>query len=242
MKSGFSSRQAKYFDEITESRGDAAFFADNRALTTEFEAITGHMKDLRNKKVLDVGCGSGRHALRLAGLAQEVVGTDISQKSIDVANSNAAKNKITNFSGVVSDYSSPYQPDYFDYAIMVNAVHHIDDAERVFRNVSKSLKDDGELIVFEFNPFNPLFIPFLAIHGQIRAHCNMEYLRSNIISLKRMMRRSELEIIDVKRYAFLPTILYNHSLLFEGLNGFLNKVPLLNQFCAFHIIRCKAKK
>lgn len=242
MQSEFSSKQAKYFDKVTESRERAVFFADNRALSLEFEAMTAAMVDLREKKILDVGCGSGRHAIRLAQLAQSVVGTDISEKSVDLANSGAREGDLHNFTGVVSDYSVPFKTGYFDYAIMVNAIHHIDNVEQVLGNVQKSLKNDGELIIFEFNPLNILFIPFLAIHGQIMAHLNMRYVKSNIISLKKSIRNSGLDIIDVERYAFLPTILYNYSSIFIHLNKLLNSIPIVNQFCAFHIIRCKAKQ
>lgn len=244
MKTGseFSSQQAKYFDEITELRGGAAFFADNRALSSEFETMTACMGDLKNKRILDVGCGSGRHAIRLAKFAQEVVGTDISEKSIELANSSARKNGLHNFRGVVSDYSTPFRTGYFDYAIMVNAVHHIDDVEQVLRNVGNSLRNDGELIILEFNPLNVLFIPFLAIHGQIMAHLNMRYVKSNIMSLKKRIRNSGLDIVNVERYAFLPTMLYNYSPIFMHLNEILNSIPVINQLCAFHIIRCKTKK
>lgn len=242
IKDDFSSQQAKYFDEITESRGGDAFFAENPALAAEFNAIIGSMGDLQGKTILDVGCGSGRHAVRLAALAKEVVGTDISKKSIDLANSTAKKNGLENFKGVVSDYSAPFKTEYFDHAIMVNAVHHIDHPEQVLRSIGQSLRGDGELVIFEFNPLNLLFIPFLVIHGQIRAHLNMKYPRSNIFSLKDLIKKSGLEIVGIEKYAWLPTILYNYSPLFERLNKMLNKIPLVDQLCAFHIIRCKVKK
>ncbi|MBA2608866.1 MAG: class I SAM-dependent methyltransferase [Actinobacteria bacterium] len=41
------------------------------------------------ERVLDVGCGPGRHAHALAARGIEVVGVDISQRFVDIANANA---------------------------------------------------------------------------------------------------------------------------------------------------------
>jgi SAM-dependent methyltransferase len=43
-------------------------------------------------RVLDVGCGPGRHALALAGRGIDVVGVDISQRFVDMANESAPPN------------------------------------------------------------------------------------------------------------------------------------------------------
>ena len=42
-------------------------------------------------KVLDVGCGTGEHALLAASLGHEAVGVDLSAKAIELANSKAAR-------------------------------------------------------------------------------------------------------------------------------------------------------
>lgn len=47
--------------------------------------------DVRGKRVLDVGCGSGRYAVALARRGAEVVGVDVSQPMLDVAAKAAAE-------------------------------------------------------------------------------------------------------------------------------------------------------
>lgn len=241
MKTGskFSIKQSQYFDAISEEHGQSALLKENRALRLEFEALQRSMGKLTGKRVLDIGCGGGRHALRLARFAEEVVGVDISKKSIDLANQTAQKLGVKNFRGVVGDYHSPVENAAFDVAIMVNVFHHIDDIETVLESIARSLKDDGKLIIFEFNPLNILFVPFLVVHGQVKAHFNAQYLRSNIVSLKKYLTRSGWRPMCIEKYALLPTILYNYSRFFERLNSILNSIPGVRALAAFHIVTCQ---
>lgn len=243
MKIGskFSSKQGQYFDAISEEHGQSALLKENRALRLEFSALKRAMGELSGKRVLDVGCGGGRHALRIARLAQEVVGVDVSKKSIDLANQTARELGIANFRGLVGDYGTPVEEAAFDVAIMVNVFHHIDDVDVVLQSVARSLKHDGRLIIFEFNPLNILFIPFLILHGQVKAHFNTQYLRSNIVSLKKHLTRSGWQLMYIERYAFLPTVLYNYSKFFEKLNSVLNSLPGVRALAAFHIVTCQKR-
>lgn len=242
MNDKFSSQQRECFDAIITQQGSDDFLKEDRALSAEFDVIIGLMTDLPSKKILDIGCGNGRHALKLARRASEAVGVDISKKSIEAANQMARERKIENFQGIVSDYSRPVREKYFDYALMVNVLHHIDDLGLVLRNARESLKEDGELIILEFNPLNILFIPFLIRHGQTRVHFNTKYFRSNIYSLKKHLERNGFHILSVRRHAFLPTMLYNYSPWFERINQTLNATPIINRFCAFHVIQCTVAK
>lgn len=237
--SDFASEQEEYFDIISTSHGRGGLLKENYALKVELETIMRNIGDLRGKKILDIGCGSGRHALRIAKFASEVVGIDISKKSIDLANQTATEMGIHNFKGQVDDYSQPVQRTYFDSALMVNVVHHIDDIGLVLGNARESLREDGTLVIFEFNPLNVLFIPFLAFHRQTKAHFNMKYFRSNIWTLRKHLEKSGLRIVKIEKYAYLPTVLYNYSSLFQKINFALNKIPIINMFCAFHVITCR---
>ncbi len=238
MNSDFASQQEKHFDTISTLQGKGGLLKQNRALSLELETIMAAMGNLQNKKVLDIGCGNGRHALRIARFAREVVGIDISKKSIDLANQIAREMGINNFTGLAGNYSDPIRNKYFDYALMVNVIHHIDDIGVVLRSAKASLKESGQIIILEFNPLNVLFVPFLVFHQQTKVHFNTKYFRSNLFSLKKYLRNNGFKIVSVDKYAFLPTLLYNYSPLFETINSALNAIPVVNKFCAFHIIKC----
>lgn len=239
ISGNFASEQEKYFDTISTSHGKSGLLKESRALTLELGVIMKAMGDLTGKKVLDIGCGSGRHAIRIAKVASQVTGIDISKKSIDLANQAAAETGVMNFKGVVGDYSHPTQSKYFDVALMVNVVHHIDDIAVVLQSARESLNENGKIVILEFNPLNILFIPFLVFHRQTKAHFNTKYFRSNIWSLKKSLRENGFDIVTVEKYAYLPTALYNYSVFFQKINSLLNAIPIVSLFSAFHIITCR---
>jgi 2-polyprenyl-3-methyl-5-hydroxy-6-metoxy-1,4-benzoquinol methylase len=64
---------------------------------SEFEQwgeIEKQMPKFVSGRVLDVGCGAGRHSLHLQGLGHEVVGIDVSPLAIEVSRRRGVKNAV----------------------------------------------------------------------------------------------------------------------------------------------------
>jgi SAM-dependent methyltransferase len=106
------------------------------------------------RSVLDYGCGTGSTIPLLATLAPQasLVGVDVSQESLRVAERSVGSERVT-FS-TVSD--RPAQPD-FDLTYCNGIFHHIPLAERraAARYVYDSLKPGGLFSFWENNPWNP---------------------------------------------------------------------------------------
>ncbi len=64
------------------------------------------VQDLKGKQVLDLGCGEGTNSVLLAQRGASVIGVDLSQKSIALANERA---KINQVEGQTSFYCSPIE-------------------------------------------------------------------------------------------------------------------------------------
>ena len=60
----------------------------------QWGAIEKRMPEFVNGRVLDVGCGAGRHSLHLQSLGYEVVGIDVSALGIEVAKQRGVKNAV----------------------------------------------------------------------------------------------------------------------------------------------------
>ena len=239
MPDKFIEKQSKYWDSYNKGIDTIDLFNIPRAEKIELEFLSQLVGDLSGKNLLDPGCGTGKFGLKFASTAQEVVGVDISRNTIEIANNTAKKYGINNFRGELNNFkNSPYQ-DYFDVALAINVLHHTDDADIILKNVYRSLKKGGKLIVFEVNPLNLLFIPFLISCGQIWSHLTREYVRSNIFSLKKLIETGRFRITKVNKWCLLPTVLYNRSLAYKRLNETLNRIPLIRTFCAFHVITCQ---
>ena len=66
-----------------------------RSMKERFDLTLEECGDVRGKKILDIGCGSGRVVVELAKRGAEVVGIDFSRKMIDLASSLAGKYDLT---------------------------------------------------------------------------------------------------------------------------------------------------
>ncbi|MCL5004226.1 MAG: class I SAM-dependent methyltransferase [Patescibacteria group bacterium] len=239
MAESFIEKQSKYWDSYNRGAETIDLVNIPTAEKIELEYLTHLAGDLIGKKVLDLGCGNGKFGLKLAKTAEEVVGIDISKGAVTIANATAKKYGISNFKAVVDDFKHDRYVNYFDLVLAINMFHHTDDLEIILGNILSTLKDEGRLIVFEVNPFNLLFIPFLISCGQIQSHLTKEYLRSNIFSLKRVLTQNGFRINEVNKWCLLPTVLYNRSLFFKKLNEALNRIPIVKAFCAFHVLVCQ---
>ncbi len=238
MKSKFSKKQATYWDSYTKGIDRLDLKKVPVAEKVELAFFKKIIGSLNGKSVLDLGCGTGKLGLKLSNKAKDVTGIDISRHSIEVANKTAKYYKIKNFKGKVGDFKKQGYKECFDIVLAVNLIHHTDDLKAILKHIRVALKNEGKLVIFEMNPLNLLFIPFLTLNGQIKSHLTYQYLRSNIFSLRHILDQNGYKIDQSIRWSWLPTSLANRSMAFVKVNELLNKIPLINQFTAFNVIIC----
>jgi len=104
-------------------------------------------------KILDFGCGVGNFSNVLAKTfpTAEVHGYDVSSKSIDIARKSPLHN--VSFSSNLGDLDERY-----DLVVVANVMHHIppNQRESAIDEIWSRVRTDGQVIVFEHNPLNPL--------------------------------------------------------------------------------------
>src|SRR5438477_8889174 len=71
---------------LTQRLVDRVF---HRTIRERFDLTFARAGDVKGKRVLDVGCGSGRYAVRFALEGAEVVGVDVSESMLAIARSRA---------------------------------------------------------------------------------------------------------------------------------------------------------
>jgi SAM-dependent methyltransferase len=100
----------------------------------------------RGKRVLDAGCGSGRHAYYAAKFGAEVAAVDLSD-AIGVARENTRA--LGRVSTIQADlYNLPFAPESFDFIYSIGVLHHLPDPEAAFRNLLRYLKPGGEIRIY----------------------------------------------------------------------------------------------
>ncbi len=119
------------------------------------EEELGLFPDLSEKKVLDIGCGSG-HSLKWCGDkgASELWGLDLSSKQIDIARQFLCDNNYeAKLFNSPMEVSCGLPAEYFDVVYSIYAIGWTVDLETTFHNVASYLKKDG---VFIFSWDHPL--------------------------------------------------------------------------------------
>ena len=118
----------------------------------EIPALFSMMPELEGKRVLDLGCGFGEHCKKFVDCgAQRVVGVDISEKMLAVANEENCDLRITYHNMPMEEIGQ--LQERFDIVISSLAIHYVEAFEGVIKSVYNLLEDGG---VFIFSQENPL--------------------------------------------------------------------------------------
>ncbi|MFA5127376.1 MAG: methyltransferase domain-containing protein [Patescibacteria group bacterium] len=107
--------------------------------------------DVKSKKILDVGAGTGRTSVILAKMGAEVTALDVSEKMLKELKKKNAKIKI-----VVGDAESlPFPDKSFDAIMSAFLIVHLKDPTHFFDEAYRVLKDGGLLVVTNINQKEP---------------------------------------------------------------------------------------
>ncbi|WP_330509633.1 class I SAM-dependent methyltransferase [Parablautia intestinalis] len=126
---------------------------DGLSAAGEWHQLKPLFPSLAGKNVLDLGCGYGWHCIFAArqGAAQ-VLGLDLSRKMIEEAIKRNKKTQIEYRVCGIEEYE--YPESMWDCVVSNLALHYIENIEKVFQNVYKTLKPGGTFI---FNIEHPVF-------------------------------------------------------------------------------------
>ncbi len=106
--------------------------------------------DVAGKDVLEIGCGTGRHTVRLAAQGNRVTALDLSPGMLAVA-----RDKLADFDVRLMErdiMAGPLDLGPFDAVVSALVMEHIVDVETFFRRVAESLKTGGRFFLSEVQP------------------------------------------------------------------------------------------
>lgn len=124
---------------------------DNPLVALEAPHVRALLGEVAGLRAVDVGCGTGRHALELASHGAEVTALDFSAEMLRRA---AAKPGAERVRWVQHDLARPLPlgDRAFDRVVCGLVVDHIPGLEALFRELSRICRGDGVIVVSTIHP------------------------------------------------------------------------------------------
>jgi SAM-dependent methyltransferase len=119
--------------------------------------------DVRDRRVLDLGCGAGQLAHHLARQgAAEVLAIDLSERMLALARADWAHPKVRYQRAAIEDVRLP--PGHVDIAVSSLALHYVEDYRGLVRRIAEWLRPGGALV---YSVEHPIFTARLPDHGWV---------------------------------------------------------------------------
>jgi len=152
----------KWYESLFENYGKKY---DNESFTKgtvgECDFIEKEIDYDKSLKIIDIGCGTGRHSIELTKRGYNVLGIDLSESQLERAREKVKEQNLEIEFQKHDARKLPFKDD-FDLAIMIceGAFSLMETDEmnfEILRNAAKSLKDSGKLIFTTLNGLFPLY-------------------------------------------------------------------------------------
>lgn len=152
----------EWYEELFENYGlkyDRENFTQGTIGECDFiEVEINHNKNVR---ILDIGCGTGRHSIELAKRGYNVVGVDLSASQLRRAKEKASEHKLQVEFYEKDARNLSYSAE-FDLVIMICeggfSLMETDEMNyQILQNAANSLKPNGKIIFTTLNALFPLF-------------------------------------------------------------------------------------
>jgi ubiquinone/menaquinone biosynthesis C-methylase UbiE len=181
---------------------------------------------------LDVGCGTGTLAARLAQAGYEMTGVDPSEGMLEVMRTRHPTVEAVRGDGT----ALPFEDERFDLVYCVAVMHHIADPEAVRKTLGEMLRvarPGGRILIWDHNPRNPYW-------GRLMARVPQDTGEERLISeyeLMQGLREAGAEITDSMQLGLVPDFVPARSLrAAAALERAFERTPYVRGLAAHNVV------
>ena len=192
-------RKVRFWDRIARK-----YAADPIADVAGYEATLRRVQSLlsTDQDVLEIGCGTGTTALRLAPFTRRLLATDISAGMIAIAGEKLASRPVPQLQFALADADlQHFTKGAFDVVLAFSLLHLVTDLDRTLELAVQALRPGGLLIsktacIAEMNPL----IPYLALPVMRAVGKAPHVLCFDADVLQSAIARQGMDIVSVERH------------------------------------------
>ncbi|MGQ4646696.1 methyltransferase domain-containing protein [Lyngbya aestuarii] len=239
----------------------AAIDVDGIRVADYFEACTApenrfilqELRDIRGKRLLDLGCGAGENSVYFAKQGAQTVATDYSPGMVAVALQLAASQGIEIEGRTANAMALDFPENSFDIVYASNLLHHIPDPKIALQEMHRVLKPGGKACFWDPLKHNPVINVYRRMATEVRTEDEMP-LDINLINyIKSLFSETAydtfwlatlwiflhfylIEKVDPNQERYWKKIILEQERLastyqrLEKLDGLLKKVPGIKRF------------
>ncbi len=113
--------------------------ADNRFVAElEDQVLLGLLEPLRRERLLDIGCGTGRHLQKFLDMGLDVTGLDASPHMLGIAKERLGHRAELHL-GTAEDL--PFEDNTFHVATLITTLEFVDDPQKALQEACRVTKD-----------------------------------------------------------------------------------------------------
>lgn len=161
-----------YLDYIDNNFAADGYFAQNRGESL-FSGLLP--KYVRNKEVLEVGCGLGGHSEQLSKRGANLSAIDLAPMSVAFTKRRLKMKKLQATVLEADCESLPFPDNYFDYVWSWGVIHHSPNTKECAKEINRVLKPGGELRIMLYHQnslywFVNVFLRYGVLQGKLLSH------------------------------------------------------------------------
>ncbi|HJV19723.1 MAG TPA: class I SAM-dependent methyltransferase [Sediminibacterium sp.] len=126
----------------------------NQNKTRDLEAVSLRqtLSELRCKRILEIGCGTGKNTAWLQTITDELLAVDLSDKMLAVAKSKITSGRVAfQQADITQNWDFARQP--FDLITFSLVLEHINDLSPILHKAHLALAPGGKVYIGELHPF-----------------------------------------------------------------------------------------
>ena len=117
------------------------------------EKVIDYLGDIKGKKIMDIGAGSGYFSIRLAKAGARVIAADVDDEFQGFIRRRIEEEGLEDLNIELRKlpYDDPsLKEEEADMVFMVNVYHHIEERPTYFSKAKRGIAEEGELVVIDY--------------------------------------------------------------------------------------------